>query len=190
MSLFREKIKGFFSKKESDSHQIKQGNRSIVFLGSSHIFLNDSKKGLYDCKIFSNEHYRCKHVAKNGFCDFFYTYSVDSDSLSLYCNTGDIYEYKIKNKILNKMINSSDKKISNQFYSNLIIGDAILMGHYPSGGLFKKSDFGESFASPIPLEKGDKSFSRELQSLSHIGGKLLVAIWPWGELWESSLEKK
>jgi hypothetical protein len=77
-----------------------------------------------------------------------------------------------------------DIQTSFQLYSSVAFHDRLLMGQYPTGRLFAYDgvELKEMVDWP-PTPEGFSSQAREAQTTAIYGGRLIVGVWPWGELW-------
>ncbi len=74
--------------------------------------------------------------------------------------------------------------VSYQVYTMVRFYDALMLGQYPSGELWRFD--GETItrlAGWPPVIEGVATYSREAQTAIVWGGELLVGVWPWAELW-------
>jgi hypothetical protein len=73
---------------------------------------------------------------------------------------------------------------SHQVYCALNAGDALWLGHYPSGELI---EYDGQALRPLPgnppVMPGVSTGAREEQSLTLYGGDVYAGVWPWAELW-------
>lgn len=77
--------------------------------------------------------------------------------------------------------------MSFQIYSMLNYHDDLLMGHYPTGEIFRFDGVGLRRERGWPERMhGVPSAPREAQTLAIYRGNLFVGVWPWGELWRYS----
>ena len=80
-----------------------------------------------------------------------------------------------------------EPQLSWQVYAASDIGDAVLMGHYPSGGVLSmRADSANSLQWEVatPSVSTDAHVRRdEVQSLVPFGGEVLAGVWPWGEVY-------
>lgn len=80
-------------------------------------------------------------------------------------------------------LRSPDGK-SHQVYCALNVGEALWLGHYPSGEIL---EYDGNTLSPKagfpPVMPGVSRNAREAQTLSLHGGDVYAGIWPWAELW-------
>jgi len=73
---------------------------------------------------------------------------------------------------------------SYQLYSSVIVGDRLLMGHYPSGRVYEFDGTGmRDLAGSPPVPEGVSTGAREAQTTIIYGGEVFTGVWPWGELW-------
>lgn len=71
-----------------------------------------------------------------------------------------------------------------QLYSAIEVQDDIVFGHYPSGNLLLyRDDVFSPIDPPVPFVRGSLADAREAQTLAIFRGKLMIGMWPWGELW-------
>ncbi len=80
---------------------------------------------------------------------------------------------------------------SYQLYSTLAFHDRLLMGQYPTGRVFEFD--GEKITDLKgwpPVLPGVSGSAREAQTTAIYGGELLVGVWPWGELWRYSPDRR
>ena len=77
---------------------------------------------------------------------------------------------------------------SYQLYSSVRWGSNILFGHYPTGNLVDYSaSLDDGFLVPrIGHQPGSSDTLREAQSIAVFGDRLVVGVWPWGELWQGT----
>ena len=84
-------------------------------------------------------------------------------------------------------VRAADPDVSFQIYSMLNYHDDLLMGHYPTGELFRFDGFSLRLERGWPgVMDGVPSEKREAQTLAIYRGNLFVGVWPWGELWRYS----
>ena len=81
--------------------------------------------------------------------------------------------------------------VSYQLYSTMAFHDHLLMGHYPTGRIFRY-DGTEITDQPgwPPVLEGVSSSAREAQTTVVYGGDVFVGVWPWGELWRYNPDTK
>ena len=73
-----------------------------------------------------------------------------------------------------------------QPYTLLRTADKVLVGQYPSGGVFEYDTASAALAdAPMPVgpEPGAGRNHREAQELTIYGRELLLGVWPWGTVW-------
>ncbi len=90
-----------------------------------------------------------------------------------------------------RMILKPNVKQSFQLYCSVEFRDRLLMGQYPTGRMFQYNGdrLTERLASP-PVLNGVSSVAREAQTTAIYGGELFVGVWPWGELWRYSPDRR
>lgn len=80
-----------------------------------------------------------------------------------------------------------DPQVSWQVYAASDIGDSVLMGQYPSGGVLSMQAVSANtvqWAVASPAVSTDAAVRRdEVQSLVPFGGDVLAGVWPWGEIY-------
>jgi hypothetical protein len=87
------------------------------------------------------------------------------------------------------MLVDIDPTRSWQAYSTITFGTKVLIGHYPTGGVFAFDDAGDGRppslellgrVEPTPAVRRD-----EVQALMRLGDGLAAGVWPWGEIFLS-----
>ena len=84
-------------------------------------------------------------------------------------------------------VRKPERQASWQVYAAADIGDRVLMGHFPSGGVLSmQADSSKNLQWVVATTavSSDAAVRRdEVQSLVPFGGDVLVGVWPWGELY-------
>jgi hypothetical protein len=74
--------------------------------------------------------------------------------------------------------------VSFQIYAAINFENRLLLGQYPTGGLFEFDGTAiKHLTDQPPVMPGVSPHAREAQTLAIYGGDLYVGVWPWGEVW-------
>jgi hypothetical protein len=186
----------------TDTNELKKYNsRNWVSVGSE-IFdsIDAGKKALWSYnfnniyyKYYENGAERFFEVCKQGrgckiheidYRLWFFTLIPDfeKESITVFGSRGEIIEIDYYSLIFHEKV----KDYSDQFYSTIFYQSDVLLGHYPSGTIFKYDTKNKkpSFVDPkIGKEECSSANEREVQSMAFFGGDLIAGLWPFGELW-------
>lgn len=121
--------------------------------------------------------------------EFLYAFGQLNDETVIASNSGAILSFH--NGVW-KTIRAANRKVSFQVYSMLTYNDQLLMGHYPTGQIYRYDGATLKHLENWPPVPPNVSLAaREAQTLTIYGGDLYVGVWPWGEIWklDSNTEK-
>lgn len=112
--------------------------------------------------------------------------TADASHFLIGANLGDVY---LVNETSFTRVHDSiwpvsgPGQVSWQPYTMITVGKQILMGQYPTGGVFSWSNDSLTFPkNNVGVEPGAGTLSREAMTLAIYGDDVLLGMWPWGSL--------
>ena len=119
--------------------------------------------------------------------EFLYGRGQRGDETLVTTNCGGVHVFDGKAwRSLNEPDIGPDGKVQTSFqvYTAVNHHDALLLGQYPTGELFRYAgDDLELLKGWPPVMPGVSTSAREAQSTAIYGGELYVGVWPWAEVW-------